>query len=312
MQESSNILKEALNLYWLRPENALAIASYITRGTSLAPESGHKAADFACGDGINTFFKCGGRFDPSFDLFQAGVLKESTSQIAKKSLDVFDCYDSSYQPLILESPSIKYAYGTDHKSALLQKANTLNFYDELFEADLRDDVPVKDLDLLYCNSLYWVKETDSVLNNVKKMMNSKSKVILDVFTTEKKNLDYAALFPEYPQIWHQMLNRGRQATNPGLRSEGEWEKLFDNCGYEIVSKNDIFPTGVAKFWNLGLRPIFPGLQKMVDYINPENRSEIKEEWVNTFYELLNPIFLNPEHFAPKEKSLRLQFVLEPK
>jgi len=312
--DSELILHEALNLWWLRPENALAVASYIVNGVKLTPNPGEKAIEFACGDGVNTFFKCGGRFSKEFDLFKHGISKENTLTVATKSVDVFDHYDEDYMPIIITQPDVKYYMGTDHKESLIKKAEKLNFFDNVVVADLQEDIDINDgtIDLIYCNSLYWILDTKSVLEKMIKKLSNNGRIILDVFTTNKYRLDYSVIFPTLPSEWHKMMNRGRMETNPGLRSEKKWETLFDITKLEIIDKRNIFPAAIAQLWNVGLRPIFPLLNKMSNCLTEENRKEIKEEWVYILTNLLLPFLESPEDISSNKYLYRIQYVLKKK
>jgi len=309
---NKNILYDALNLWWLRPENALALSSYVIRGVDLLPKPGENSADYACGDGVNTFFKCGGRFDKNFDVFQSGILKGETKDIALKSVDVFDHFEEDYSPQIIQRPSQKYNFGTDHKNNLLKKAEKLDFYNKLVLVNLEDEVQEinnESLDLIYCNSLYWVKRTDLALQHMVKKLKNNGKLIIDVFTVNKKSLDFGHMFPFSSPEWAEMLNRGRQATNPGLRSERGWDDLFGSAGLDIMDKRDILPPAISKMWNVGLRPIFPMINKMSSRLNAVDRIEIKEEWVEVFTDLLLPILEDAELYSTDINHYRIQYVL---
>jgi len=311
---AAQVLEDALFLYWLRPENALALASYVIHGKDLAPKQNLKYADIACGDGINTFFKCGGRFAKSFDLFLAGISDAKARLIADQNIDVYDVYDDSYAPIVINRPKYDYFLGTDHKTSLLKKAEHLKYYSNLLVKDLREDLPEVDdasLDLIYCNSLYWVKETGVALQSMKKKLGPGGVIILDVFTTNKKKLDWGKLYENTPESWQALLNRGRQQTNPGLRDEKGWESLFKANNMYVAETQDILPASLAHIWNLGLRPLFPVLNKIASYCTPENRMEIKEEWVEIFKELLLPVLEDPGIFSKDETVYRLQYTLKP-
>ncbi len=114
-----SLLKPALNLWWLRPENGLALASYVHFGVDIAPEEHMRAADFACGDGITTFFKCGGRFGNDFDVFGKAVAEASQQKIISQKIDVFDHFNKSYKVDIAKAPKTSFEIGTDLKSNFL-------------------------------------------------------------------------------------------------------------------------------------------------------------------------------------------------
>ena len=114
--QDKKILYDAISLWWLRPENGLALASYCINGINIKPLKSKTYADFACGDGVNSFFKSGGRFDFEFDIF-----KNSVNPQKKLLSDKFDYYNTNYKPLIKIRPKYNFTYGTDHKNSLLKK-----------------------------------------------------------------------------------------------------------------------------------------------------------------------------------------------
>lgn len=309
----TELLSDALALYWLRPENGLAVASYCLRGIDLAPGPDQTAADFACGDGVNTFFKCGGRLDFGFDVFGDAVHPASAKEVAEKSIDVFDHGNDAYAPAVSSRPSHRYAAGTDHKETLLAKAAKLGFYDDLILGDLREEPGTDDesLDLAYCNSLYWVTEADAALKHILRKVRPGGRLVFDVMTDRRANLQFGNLTPTMPEAWRALMDRGRQHNNPGLRSERGWDRLFAAEGAaEIVEKRDIFPTAIAIAWTVGLRPLFPALNRMAHAVPPDRRMAIKQEWVETLVELLLPLLAVPEDLVPTGPAVRLQYVLK--
>lgn len=307
------LLSSALSLWWLRPENGLAIASYTHNGYEFFPKQGQKAADYACGDGINTFFKAGGRFDKNFDIFGAAVRKEDANEVVGKKIDVFDHFDESYKPAVTKSPEVNFAYGTDHKPKLLQKAERLGYYDSLITADLKDDTDIEaeSLDIVYCNSLYWTPYPEQALGHMYSKLKPGGLAVFDVMTTHRKALRYQHLMPTMPSAWQDLMNRGRDQNNPGIRSDREWRKVFRaNGAAEVEDVRNIFPSAIAHVWNIGLRPIFPVLNRMVEAIpDSSDVASIKEEWVETWTNLMLPLLLEPEEFPNSGTRVRLQYVV---
>jgi len=307
-----DLLADALSVWWLRPENGLAIASYALRGVDLGPAPGQRAADYACGDGINTFFKLGGRFEPSFDVFGSAVRPEKATEVVGSRLDVFDHYADDYRPAIARRPRATYAVGTDHKPNLLRKAARLEFYDRLLEADLAAEPGIEDgsLDLLYCNSLYWTPRVDTALDLMYRKVRSGGMCVFDVMTSHRVALHFQHLMPTLPAEWHDLMNRGRDANNPGIRSERAWRQTFEAGGAATIEEvRDIFPAGIAHAWNIGLRPLFPVLNRMVQAIPGDRRESLKREWVETWCDLLLPLLVEPEEFVRDGMRVRLQFVV---
>lgn len=306
------ILESALGLWWLRPENGLALASYCLAGSDLRPAPGEVAADFACGDGVNTFFKCGGRFEPEFDLFGGAVHPATSREIVSQGIDVFAHVAEDYRPLVRSRPAVGYRWGTDHKPALLAKARALDFYADLLEADLRTPAPIPEesLDLAYCNSLYWVADVGAAFGHIVDKLRPGGRLVVDVMTDRRSALSFDRLLPGMPAAWRDLMNRGRQHNNPGILSRTGWEALFEADGrVEIAECHDIFPTAIAQIWNVGLRPLFPVLNRMAGAIAAERRADIKREWVETFADLFEPVLRDPGALLPTGAAARLQFVM---
>ena len=64
-----SILKELLNVYWLRPETALWRALDIETMKDFKVTG--RSLDLGCGDGVLSFIRGGGKFDISFDDYQS-------------------------------------------------------------------------------------------------------------------------------------------------------------------------------------------------------------------------------------------------
>jgi SAM-dependent methyltransferase len=306
------LLSSSLALWWLRPENGLAVASYTLYGYDFSPRDGQRAADFACGDGINTFFKAGGRFDRSFDIFGAAVRPEDASQVVARSIDVFDHFDDSYRPVVTNRPACRFAIGTDHKANLLRKAAQLDYYDQLLDADLAHEPQIdnESLDIAYCNSLYWIAQPEHAILHIYKKLKHGGIGVFDVMTTHRKALHFQHLFPTLSPAWQVLMNRGRDQNNPGIRSAREWRVIFAANGVaDVEEERDIFPATIAHTWNIGLRPLFPVLNRMAAELRADSRQSIKEEWVEVWTELLLPLLTEPGEFPNDGSRVRVQYVV---
>jgi SAM-dependent methyltransferase len=310
------LLSSALSFWWLRPENGLAIASYALRGMDLRPRPSQQSADYACGDGVNTFFKCGGRFTEDFDIFGKAVRRETAVEIAKNRIDVFDQFDEAYSPKIAREAECRYSYGTDHKENLLRKARPLNFYDRLIKADLQENaeqIADESLDLAYCNSLYWVRNSGGAVRNIYQKLKRGGLAVFDVMTTHRRVLNFERLFPTIPSEWQELMNRGRHENNPGIRSAREWREIFAAGGAaRVEDERLILPSTIAHIWNFGLRPVFPVLNRMAAGLSEGYRLDVKREWVEIWTDLLLPVLLDPDEFMRNDLRIRLQYVIRKK
>lgn len=310
-----SLLRSALSLYWLRPENGLALAGHCLYGRPVAPQAGEVAADFASGDGINTFFKCGGRFDKSFDVFFGAVQPASLSAVVSGHIDVFDHIDDDYQPIITARPPTAFTYATDHKANLLGKAERLGFYRQTVQGDLArpvpDVIPDGSLDYIYSNALYWVADPAAAVAHLRRKLKPGGRAIFEVHTSDRRRLHYAHLYPDAPPEWQDLMERGRAGNNPGLLSEKEWDDVFlARSGFDLLDKPLIRPPVLAHIQNVGLRPLFAPLYRLAQVAPVAERLDIKREWVDSLTDVLLPILLHPEAFMPQsDLRIRLQYVL---
>jgi len=110
------------------------------------------------------------------------------------------------------------------------------------------------------------------------------------------------------------LDRGRYSSNIKIsKSYLEWKQLFDKSGLKIVEHKTHLSKTVMEMWDIGLRPLFPVLIKLVNAVkNKDELLEIKKEWIEIFMKFLEPIFyleLQNKLNQDKEKAFHY-FVLE--
>ena len=93
-------LRDYLQLYWLRPENAL-----LTTFKSKAIEDysfSSPALDISCGDGLFMFLHLGGKFEFNFDYFKNTSAKEFSHE---QFIDIYDSFDGSSPGNLIETVS---------------------------------------------------------------------------------------------------------------------------------------------------------------------------------------------------------------
>ncbi len=88
------------------------------------------------------------------------------------------------------------------------------------------------------------------------------------------------------------MDRGRYSSNIKLSKDfDEWKQIIDNSGLKIVEHKTHLSKTVMQIWDIGLRPLFPVLLKLVNAIeNKEELLNIKKEWIEIFMKFLEPIF----------------------
>ena len=302
---------ELLNVFWLRPETALwrsididIMEDFEFRSPSL---------DMGCGDGIFSFIRAGGRFDPSFDAFQSlANLKEFFDKA-----DIFDSYDSSLMPSIDVKPEYMIDYAFDHKDNLLKKAKTLGLYKNFINGDGNGRLPFDDdsLNTIFSNIVYWFDRPEETLKEISRVLKVGGRCCLmlpnstfpefcffyDLYLKNNKDEKFAFL---------EHLDRGRLAEIRHAKSTLEWMEIINLSGLKVVNHKMHLSKTVIQLWDIGLRPLFPVLHKMISAIDPIVRLEVKKEFVETIKMFLGPIGkLDGELIQGEEPAFHC-FVLE--
>lgn len=101
-------LEKYLNLFWLRPENALFSTFKSKAYEQLKFES--PSLDLSCGDGLFQAIHLGGTFENNFDYYESTNANNFSHE---KFVDIYDQYDPSYEVKYTNKPKIKIDYGTD-------------------------------------------------------------------------------------------------------------------------------------------------------------------------------------------------------
>lgn len=300
-------LKQFLNLYWLRPENGL-----LTTFKSLAIEESSiqkSSLDISCGDGLFMFLHLQGQFSDEFDYFtstNAADFKHSSF------VDIYDSFNSNYTVPIKKNPITTIDCGLDWKQNLLDKSSKLNLYDKLVLHDINfTPMPFSDesFDSIYSNSIYWINKPENLLDDISRLMKPKGRLILEVMTpSHLTTLDKLSSLLSPTAI--SILDRKRRETTTGLKKYETWRQMFLQKGFKIIEEKSVYPHHtIIDFWNIGLRPISHLLIQMSDNLSLIERSKIKKEWVDIFFELFKQfLYIDPDYSV--ENSPYLSFVLE--
>lgn len=302
---STELLRAFLESYWLRPENALwmSLRSQVLSSIAL-PEP---VADLACGDGVFMFLHRGGRFDPAFDVFHA---VDKLDHVTFQHADMFDCA-RGYEPAI-RRPAEAMEFGLDLKPALLAKAAALAAHRRLAQHDLNLRLPFEDEELggVYCNSAYWLREVDSFLIELGRVVRRGSPIVLHVKLAHMDRFTLKSHRAVLGEAFIDIIERGRRECWPTVKSRAGWERSFERAGLHICSVSPIASRTHAYAWDIGLRPIAPLLVRMTQSLNSTAREAIKRDWVALFMELLQPLAHPELDLLPGDDSpAELQYVL---
>ena len=227
-----DLLKEYLNLYWLRPESAL----YCTLLAKNLPQDYLKdrvSADINCGDGLLTFIANGGKIDENFNLYKT---------VNRDKKDIYDYFDdSAYSPKVLQQPKNRYDFGIDINKNMLYKAKKVGVFKNLIQYVGKKDLDehsyqlieidhskkielYEKLDLVTIfSSIYMYKDVDLALKKVNSLL-KKDGIFLVNIKTDKFLKFYQDLVANYPKKFADFIERDMRVAYPSLLCEAKWEK----------------------------------------------------------------------------------------
>ena len=304
MTSSGELFRTLLTYDWLRPERA--IMRYFKLSSLGRVSIDGPSLDLSCGDGSLMFLHFGGRFDEVFDHFLATRADEFSHD---KFVDIFDV-EGARLPPIVQLPTGGFDVGADWKKGLLDKARHFGAYQELVLHDNNNlPLPFDDgaFETVHSNAVYWVNDVPALMRDIVRITKPGGKAIFQVMTPELYGtLDRLEVM--LPQNAISILDRNRRATAPGVYDYGGWSDVIAQAGFQIESVEPVFPAeNLLDIWNVGLRPIAHLLTRMANTQSPENRLEIRAEWVDIFYEILGPMVLWPMSYQSSEAPY-LQFI----
>ncbi|MCL5958548.1 MAG: class I SAM-dependent methyltransferase [Chloroflexi bacterium] len=284
------LLRQYLNLYWLRPESAIwravdamALANFHFQRPS---------ADLGCGDGSNTYILMGGDFDLSFDDFL--VTRPTTPEdfLAGRS-DIYDFADSPDKSFpVFAPPQRQIDIGLDWKLNSLQKAETLGVYAKTVQHDFNNPLPFADGELMtvFSNAVYWVERVDKLLAEMRRVMAVDGRLLLLLPDESIKRYYIYDLYLKNGWDWAKNLDMGRHSHIKHHYSSSQWEETFRRAGLRIASHLPYLSHRVIQISEIGLRPLSPVLIKMANRLSPGDRQLIKGEWIEYCYRFIRPLF----------------------
>jgi len=221
-------LRKFLNVYWLRPENALWRSINCIAMEDL--EFHEPSLDLSCGDGIFSFLRAGGDFDRAFDIFTA--VKDINRFF--ENVDIYDATSQDYTPPITSYPFYKITVGTPWKQNLLDKAARLDFYKKLRLHDNNNPLPFENdtFQTIFSNSVYWVKNLTQLLSEIARVLHPKGRAILVLKTASIRDYTLDAFEPALGSDWLDLIDRGRKLHYPRLFNDEGWTRLLNDAGLQ--------------------------------------------------------------------------------
>ena len=281
MEQDEIILKNLLNIYWLRPETAIWRTLDALQLQKI--EFTKPILDIGCGDGIFTFSSLGGIIDTNYDVYR-------TIKKTNKFFSGNDIHDqlSDIEHTIVKKPKISIDLGLDWKTNLLRKAKKLKTYDKLIKHDANQKLPIPDkkFKTIFSNTFYWMNDIKHILRESKRICQDDGKIVIFVPDIKfKKSL----IFNDYlsqGHTWAKMLDRGISENIQHCYSLKEWKSIFSKVGLKIDSHSNYGTEQLVKFWSIGLRPYSPFLIELSNNVNLKIRTKIKQKLIKDLTPLL--------------------------
>lgn len=286
-------LREYLNIFWLRPGTAIWRA-YDTMVLNGLDWTTGPRLELGCGDGVNSFILCGGKFGIGFDSFLS--VRDLTPEeffLGKK--DMYDRPFTRKRLIKIErKPSRKFDYGLDFKANLLQKAKRLNLYGNLVRHDLNQPLCLKDRSagIIYSNALYWLDDISSVLRQLRAALKDDGKIVALLPSPVLKKYYIYEKYLKTGQPIYKILDMGRYGCIKHLYTHEEWESIFDDCGLKIKSSVNYLSGRFIEMSEIDIRPLSNVLAVMANKLSPRQRNESKKKWIDTLMYLIMPMFEN--------------------
>lgn len=283
---SLDFLDAHLNVHWLRPESALwdAIASsVISQFELLSP-----CLDLGSGNGVFSFITAGGSFSREFDWYR-NVNVESFWDNA----DVYDVFTTSIDPTwIVQKARYQIDIAVDIKANLVRQAFGLGLYQNFVIADARLCLPFRDnsFQMVFSNILYWLPSPEASLKEVWRVLRPGGYALLCLQDHRFKEYCISYRWEELGSQALKLLNRGRRESSYWTISYPELATLVRRIGFKLISHLYYLSPLTLRVWDVGLRPLFPVLIKMVGSLDDAARRSIKSEWIGTVRPFLEELY----------------------
>jgi ubiquinone/menaquinone biosynthesis C-methylase UbiE len=248
--------------------------------------------DLGCGDGIFSFIRAGGTVSTQFDVF----LSVRNLNDFYENVDVYDAFQKDKTTYVVDPPHYRIDVAFDNKENSLKKSDQLKLYHSYVAGDANRRLPFSEesFNSIFSNIVYWLDEPKTILKEIYRVLRPGGHVCLMLPNHTFPNFSfYNQLYAKTHNkkfVFLEQLDRGRFKDNiRQAHSDHEWRKIFRQTGFEITMHRKHLSKTVIQIWDIGLRPLFPVLKKMVDQIQPDRYQDIKSEWVDTVRRFLEPI-----------------------
>lgn len=320
--DNKEVLKNCLDLHWLRPDNALWVYGFTHTFGELCQRmvAQSRSMDLGCGDGTTSFIMLGGKFAPEFDVFYSvqadvenlisNIQRSNSGTFLDEKGDLYNTYSSVWRKSlkIVKHPSFKYTVGSDRKEALLKKATDVGLYENtsIFDANITPyQYDEGSFNFIFSTILYWLKRPENVLGEIRRLLNDDGIFAFAAPKTEILNYTiYNMLFDsKYPLT--KRLDRGRhEIWSSHSKNREYWDSLLEKSEFEIVEYKEFHPTLQIAAGETIVRTLMSAYQVLYDRLLPDHIDvfmEFKQKWCAEFLVLLEP-FADDKYYESLEKT----------
>jgi SAM-dependent methyltransferase len=303
---SSEVLRNFLNLYWVRPETAFWRTLDVLQMQSIKFKK--PIIDIGCGDGSFSFTNFGGEVDLSFDVYR--TIKDTEGFF--KGVDIHD-QNSHIKPKIIRKTKMKIDVGLDWKENLLTKASEFKLYEKFIQHDSNKPFPFEDeqFETIFSNTFYWINDIEGILKEAKRICAKKGKII--IFVPDKKFKDSLIYnqFLKNGYTWAKILDRGIYNNIKHCYTLSKWKTIFSKVGLKIEGHSNYATKDLTKIWSIGMRPYSPFIIEMANKLELKDRTKIKKRVISEIFPILRS-YLDFEMNKVGENNCFHMFVLTKK
>lgn len=220
------------------------------------------------------------------------------------NVDVYDAYSESYTVPIRKGADYQIDVGLDHKANLILKAKQTGLYKRFIIADENRRLPFENesFQTIFSNIIYWLNDPIDVFREVYRILKPGGKCC--VMLPNTSYLESSFYYQYYLNSGEKkefsflkLIDRGRIQDNLKIvKTRKEWERIIEGSGFKIVLCVPHLSKTLIQIWDIGLRPIFLLLKRMVENIESGCLMEIKKDWVDIFEKIGYSIIENDDLF----------------
>jgi SAM-dependent methyltransferase len=317
------ILRESINLHWLRPDNALWVFGFVRTFGKLVQEKNSigRSMDLGCGDGTTSFVMLGGSLDARFDVFHSVQAQDenltsdtrlsSSGSLVDEAGDFYNCYNTSWKEAaeknILTKPSLKFSVGADWKEVLVKKASAFGFYEgmSVFDANVIPYPYDEEFDFIFCTMIYWLEDREKSLREIHRILNREGCFAFSAPKPEILNYTLSSMMANFNYPLLNRLDRGRfENWRRHAMDKAGWDNLLAENGFEIVEYKEFHPALQIAGGETIIRTLMSAYQVLYDRLLPDHVDiflEFKQKWCSEIAVLLEP-FADDKYYDCLEKT----------